>query len=140
MLLSLWLLKTVSFFLSIIFSFTEVSPSKRFSSVWIAISLLSIFIRQNTKSTTVLCIYNILEERLKVPSKISLIDVDSAYHQEAKTIKFIHLLINWGDTSQGRPNILLKGRPQDINLKIYYKIHYCCIFFDLISPNEILKN
>ena len=62
-------------------------------------SLFSIFIHQNTKSTTVLSIYNILEGRFKTPSKISLIDVDSAYHQEAKAITFIHLLINYGETS-----------------------------------------
>ena len=143
MLLSLWHSKTASFFLSIIFTVTEVSPSKRSSSVRIAKSLFSIFIHQNTKSTTVLCIYNILEERLKAPSKISNIDVHSGYHQEAKTIKFIYLLISCRETSQGRPNSVLKGGPQDTNLKIYYKTHYCCIFFDLTSPyvsRETLKN
>ena len=114
MFLSLQHSKTVSFCLSTIFSVTEVSSSKRFSSVLIAMSLFSIIIHQNTKSTTVLCIYNILEERLKVPLKISLIDVNSAYHQEAKTIKFIHLLINCAETSKGRPNSVLKGRPQDV--------------------------
>ena len=123
MLLSLWHLKTVRFFLSIIFSVT-VSPSKRFSSVWIAKSLFSILIHQNTKSAIVLCVYDILKECLKAPSKISQIDVYSAHHQEPKTIKFIHFLINCGETFQGRPNSVLKwrsGRPQDTNLKIYYK-------------------
>ena len=90
MFLSLQHSKTASFFLSTIFSITEVSPSKRFSSVRIAMSLFSIFIHQNTKSTTVHCIYNILEESFKTSSKFFLIDVDSAYYQEAKTINFIH--------------------------------------------------
>ena len=34
-------------------------------------------------------------------------------------------------------------RPRDTNLRIYYKTHYCCSFFDLNSPNvlrEILKH
>ena len=139
MLLSLRYSKTVSFFLSIVFSVTEVSPSKRFSSVWIAMSVFSIFIHQNTKSTTILCIYNILEERLKVPSKIFLIDVDSAYHQEVKRIKFIHLLINCGETPQGRPNSLLKWRPRDLSRTPVWKYitkHITVVF--LLC--EILKN
>ena len=127
--------KPVSFLLCTIFSVTEVSRSKKFSSMWIAMSLFSIFLHQNTKSTTVLCIYNILVERLKAPWKICLIDVDSAYHQEAKTIKFIHFFKTCGETS--------RRRPQDTNLKIYHKTHYCCVFFDLNSRNvlcEIAKN
>ena len=89
----------VSYFLSIIFSVTEVSPSKWLSKVWIATSLFSILIHQNTKSTTIFCIYNILEERPKVILEISLIDVDLAYYQEAKTIKSIHSLINFEEIS-----------------------------------------
>ena len=122
MFLSLRRSKTISCFLSSIFSVTEVPPLKRFSSLWIAISLFSILTHQNTKSTTGLCIYNTLEERLKTPLKISLIEVDSAYHQEAKAIKFIHFLINCGETSQGLPsralnqlaNVTSLGRPRDV--------------------------
>ena len=125
MFLSLRHSKTISCFLSSIFSVTEVPPLKRFSSLWIAISLLSILTHQNTKSTTGLCIYNTLEERLKTPLKISLIYVDSAYHQEAKAIKFIHFLINCGETSQGLPNralnpltkVTFRGRPRDVPKK-----------------------
>ena len=32
------------------------------------------------------------------------------YHQEAKTIGFIEFLINFGDTSQGRPHCVLNWR------------------------------
>ena len=106
-------------------------PLKEIQLNWLDISLFLIFIHQNTKSTTILCIYNILEERLKVPSKISLIDVDPAYHQEAKTIKFIHLLINTGATSQGRPNSVLKGRPRDVprtRIWKYFTKHITVIF------------
>ena len=131
MLLSLWHSKTASFFLSIIFTVTEVSPSKRSSSVWIAMSLFSIFIHQNTKSTTVLCIYNILDERLKAPSKISNIDVDSGYHQEAKTIKFIYLLISCRETSQGRPNSVLKEAPRTPIWK-YITKHITAVFFSIL--------
>ena len=122
MLLSLWHSKTISFFLSIISSVAEVFPSKRFSSVWIAVSLFSVFIHQNIKSTTVLCIYNILEKSFKAPSKISLIDVDSAYHQEANTIKFIHLLINCGEVG------VFFRMSQNVKLKI---VNFT--FFDIIS-------
>ena len=52
------------------------SPSKRFSEVSIATSSFSIFIYQNTKSSTGLNIYNILEECRKALLKMFLIDVD----------------------------------------------------------------
>ena len=135
MLLSLRHSKTVSFCLSTIFSVTKASLSKRFSSVSIAMSLFSIFIRQNVKSTTVLCIHKILQERLKAPSKSPLTDVDSAYHQEAKTNKFIHLLISCGETSQGRPNSVLKGPPPDVArtpISNYITKHVTVIFYSIL--------
>ena len=49
----------------------------------IATSLFSILIHQNTKSTTVLCIFNISEKRPKALLKISKTDVNSAYRQRA---------------------------------------------------------
>ena len=79
----------------------------------IGTSLFSILIHQNTKSTTVFCIKNIFRERSKKLLKISLIDVNSGYHQEAKTIKFVHLVKNYEETSQGSPNSVLKWRPED---------------------------
>ena len=81
--------------------------------MWIATSLFLISIHQNTKNTTVLPIWNILGERPKTRLKISLTDADSAYHQEAKTIRFIHLLTNCRETSQGSPNSVLKWHPRD---------------------------
>ena len=77
--------------------------------------LSSIFIHQITRSTIVLCIYKILEERIKAPLNIPLIDVDSAYYQEVKPVKFIHLLINYGDTKQGPLNRVVNGRPRDVS-------------------------
>ena len=55
--------------------------------MWIATSLFSILIHQNTKSTTILCINNILEENPKAILKISLTEVYSAYNHEQKAIK-----------------------------------------------------
>ena len=55
--------------------------------MWIATSLFSILIPQNTKSTTILCINNILEENPETILKISLIEVYSAYHHKQKAIK-----------------------------------------------------
>ena len=68
--------KIVSFILSTTFSVTETCPSKRFSYVSIATSLFSIFIHPNTKSTVVLYIQHILEERSKAFLKVFLIDVN----------------------------------------------------------------
>ena len=75
------------------FSVTKKLSSKRFSLSVNYGTLFLILIHQNTKTATVLCIDNILEERPKVFLNISLIDVHSAYHQEAKTTEFIHFLI-----------------------------------------------
>ena len=72
----------------------------------------SILIHENTKSTTVLCIYNIMEERPKPFLKIYLTDLDSVYHHKEKTITFHQFLINCGEKSQGRPNSVLKWCPR----------------------------
>ena len=67
----------VSFILSTTFSVTETPPRRDFPlEVLIATSLFSIFIHQNTKITTGLNIYHILEERPKALLKMFLIDVD----------------------------------------------------------------
>ena len=76
-------------------------------TLFLSTTFLSQKFPQNTKSTTVLCIHKILKERHKALLKIPLIDVDSAYHQDAKTTEFIHFIINCGETSQGRPNRVL---------------------------------
>ena len=68
----------VSFFLSFILEDISVPTF-----------LFSVFIHQNTESTTVLCIYNSLKKSPKALLKISLIDVDSVYNQEANTIKLM---------------------------------------------------
>ena len=39
---------------------------------------------------------------------ITFLKIVSAYQQEAKTIKFIQCLMNFGETSQGHPNYVLK--------------------------------
>ena len=62
------------------------------------------------------------------------------HHQEAKTTEFIPCLINFGETSQGRPNCILIPRRSILNkiqstLLLYY--------FQSYSPNvlsEILKS
>ena len=77
MFLSLRYSRIVSFILSTTFSITEIPPWRDFPlEVSVATSLFSIFIHQNTKITTGLNIYNILEERPKVLLKMFLIDVD----------------------------------------------------------------
>ena len=108
MFLSLRHSKTASFFLSTIFSITEVSPSKRFSSVRIAMSLFLIFIHQNTKSTTVHCIYNILEESFKTSSKFFLIDVDSVL--------------------EDRPVYVLKASRKDVHRVMFLELSRTSIF------------
>ena len=68
---------------------------KRFSKVSIATSLFSNFIHQNTKSTTGVNIYSILEERSKALLKMCLIEVDrdvlTRRHQD---VIFDHIFSN----------------------------------------------
>ena len=64
----------VSFILSTSFSVTEI-PLRR-DSVPITTSLFSVFIHQNTKSTTGLNIYNIFLGTSQGTPKMLLIDVD----------------------------------------------------------------
>ena len=78
----------------------------------IATFLFSILIHLNTKSTVVICIYNISEKRSKILLNIFLFHVDLAHYQEAKRTEFIHSLINCGQTFQEPPNSLLKARLQ----------------------------
>ena len=78
----------------------------------IATFLFSLLIHLNTKSTVVICIYNISEKRSKILLNIFLFHVDLAHYQEAKRTEFIHSLINCGQTFQGFPNSLLKARLQ----------------------------
>ena len=103
--------------------------------MWIATSLFLILIHQNTKNTTVLPIWNILGERPKTCLKISLTDADSAYHQEPKTIRFIHLLKNCRETSQGSPNSVLKWHPRDVPrtpIWKYIKKDITVVFFSIL--------
>ena len=55
----------VSFILSTVTSITEIPPLEEIQLILNATSLFLILIHQNTKSTTGLNIYSILEERLK---------------------------------------------------------------------------
>ena len=92
MFLSLQYSKMVSFISSTTFSVSGVSPSKRFSSLSIATSLLSSFISQNSKSTAVLYIDIILEERPKILLKMFLIDVDRVTLPRRPQRKFLETL------------------------------------------------
>ena len=103
----------------------------------------SILIHENTKSTTVLCIYNIMEERPKPFLKIYLIDLDSAYHHKEKTITFCQFLINCGEKSQGRPNSVLKWRPRgprDVHRTSIWKYiikHIIVVLFSILPLHQM---
>ena len=72
-------------------------------------------------------------ERPKTLLKVSLIDVDSACQQEAKTIKFIHLLKSCGEAFQGSPDRVLKWRLEDANLKIIWILRNTLLLYYFLS-------
>ena len=88
MFLSLRYWNIVSYFLSTTFSVTKILPRRDSANC----KLLHLYFHQNTKSTTVLCIYNIFKERHKAFLNIFLIDVALMYQKEVKTPKFINFL------------------------------------------------
>ena len=62
------------------------------------------------------------------------------YHKEVKTIEFIQCLITFGETSQGRPNYVLKWRRHsDVNFKRNIK-HITVVFFLALLTKCVARN